>query len=113
MATRARRPEKLVRAVRSGSGLAVRCVVGSPGETGSPSPAAAYLAMDPETCPCTTGGPCTCTGSSCKCDGCDCTKCKKSCCSCCPEECKKCSSDCVCKGTEGSKEEAEKCSCCQ
>uniref|UniRef100_A0A8C0XHV7 Metallothionein n=1 Tax=Castor canadensis TaxID=51338 RepID=A0A8C0XHV7_CASCN len=67
--------------------------------------------MDPETCPCPTGGSCTCADDSCKCKECKCTNCKKSCCSCCPAECEKCTKDCVCKGEEGA--EAEKCSCCQ
>uniref|UniRef100_A0A8C7BQ52 Metallothionein n=1 Tax=Neovison vison TaxID=452646 RepID=A0A8C7BQ52_NEOVI len=34
--------------------------------------------MDPETCPCPTGGSCTCDEGSCKCEGCKCTSCKKS-----------------------------------
>ncbi|XP_011827288.1 PREDICTED: metallothionein-3 isoform X1 [Mandrillus leucophaeus] len=33
--------------------------------------------MDPETCPCPSGGSCTCA-DSCKCEGCKCTSCKKS-----------------------------------
>ncbi|MBZ3889973.1 Metallothionein-3 [Sciurus carolinensis] len=112
---RHRRSVPAARAARTGTAAAVRrdphAVRPLTGGAKSPSPVAACPDMDPETCPCPTGGSCTCT-DSCKCEGCKCTNCKKSCCSCCPAECEKCAKDCVCKGGEGAEAEAEKCSCC-